>query len=84
MIAAFDIFRIVNGQPLWVHAVPTLDTAKACVQQLMAAQSTEYMILSQKTRNKISLKPGDLTWSVIVDESQFLGPTPSYVSPTNH
>ena len=72
MIPAFDIFRVVNGQLLWVDAVPSLDIAQASVRQLMSVKPAEYMILSQKTRNKISLKPGESTWSVVIDDSQFL------------
>jgi hypothetical protein len=65
VIAAFDIFRVINGQPLWVDAVPTLEIAKASVRQLMTLMPAEYVILNQTTRDKISLKPGASTWSAL-------------------
>jgi hypothetical protein len=65
VIAAFDIFRVINGQPLWVDAVPTLEIAKASVRQLMTLKPAEYVILNQTTRDKISLKPGTSTWSAL-------------------
>ena len=83
VIPAFDIFRVVNGQLLWVDAVPSLDIAQASVRQLMSVKPAEYMILSQKTRNKISLKPGESTWSVVIDDSQFL-PRAHYRSSATH
>ena len=65
VIAAFDIFRIINGQPMWVDAVSTLEIAKASVRQLMTVRPAEYFILDQTTHHKIALKPGDSTWSAV-------------------
>ena len=65
VIAAFDIFRVINGQPLWVDAVQTLEIAKASVRQLMTVRPAEYFILDQTTHHKIALKPGDHTWSSV-------------------
>jgi hypothetical protein len=59
---AFDIFRVINGQPLWVDAVPSLEMAKASVRQLMTVRPAEYFILDQNTHHKICLKPGQSTW----------------------
>jgi hypothetical protein len=60
MIAPFDIFRVEtpNGM-LWVGAVADLDVAKARVVALMQAEPCEYLIFSQKTGHKISIKPAD-------------------------
>lgn len=59
MIPPFDVFKVVRGEPLWVEAVPTLDAAKARVQELMRVHRCEYLILSHTTGNKISIKPND-------------------------
>jgi len=60
MVAPFDIFRVEapNGM-LWIEAVAELEAATARVAALMQAEPAEYMIFSQKTGHKISIKPGD-------------------------
>jgi hypothetical protein len=56
MVPPFDIFRVKDGSPLWAESVQTLDEAKARVQQLGVSQPGEYLIYSQKTGNKTSIK----------------------------
>lgn len=57
MIAPFDIFKTeADGQVLWVEAVPDLETAKARVQAMGLASPGRYMILSQKTGNRLSVE----------------------------
>ena len=58
VIAPFDIFRVdAPGDMLWIEAVAELDAAKARVAALMQAKPCEYLIFSQKTGHKISIKP---------------------------
>jgi hypothetical protein len=66
VVPPFDIFKIVDGHFLWVETVPTLDAAKTRVKELMAEGPTVYLIFSQRTGHKISLKPGDSTWSDVI------------------
>ena len=57
MIAPFDIFRTEeNGDLLWLEAVPDLETAKARVQAMGTLAPGRYMILSQRTGNKLCLE----------------------------
>jgi hypothetical protein len=57
VVPPFDIFKIVDIF-LWVETVPTLNAAKTRVKELIAERSTVYLIFSQRTGHKISLKPG--------------------------
>ena len=60
VIAPFDIFRVeAPNSMLWIGAVANLDIAKARVVALMQAKPCEYLIFSQKTGHKISIKPTD-------------------------
>jgi hypothetical protein len=58
MIAPFDIFRVdAPDDMLYVEAAADIETAKARVAALMQDKPCEYLIFSQKTGNKISIKP---------------------------
>jgi hypothetical protein len=57
MVPPFDIFRVADGDPIWVEAIATLDAAKARVRELMMDVPCEYLIFSHVTGNKISIKP---------------------------
>ena len=57
MIPPFDIFRVSDGDPIWVEAIATLDAAKVRVQELMTDAPCEYLIFSHVTGHKISIKP---------------------------
>ena len=60
MITPFDIFRFdISNEMLWIEAVADLGIAKARVTALMQAKPCEYLIFSQKTGQKISIKPTD-------------------------
>ena len=60
MITRFDIFRFdSSNEMLWIEAVADLDIAKARVAALTRAKPCEYLIFSQKTGHKISIKPTD-------------------------
>ena len=63
MLPPFDIFRDVNGDLIWVEPAETLDAAKGRVVLLMEMQPTTYTVFSQRTGNKLSIKPGDSDWS---------------------
>lgn len=57
MIPPFDIFRVSDGgHPLWLEPASTLEDAKVRVQELGASHPGEYLIFSQKTGHKISLR----------------------------
>jgi hypothetical protein len=60
MITPFDIFRFdISNEMLWIEAAADLRIAKARVAALMQAKPCEYLIFSQETGNKISIKPTD-------------------------
>jgi hypothetical protein len=60
IIAPFDVFRSdISNEMLWIEAVADLDIAKARVAALMQAKPCEYLIFSQKTGHKVSIKPTD-------------------------
>jgi hypothetical protein len=50
---------ITSNEMLWIEAVADLGIAKARVAALMQAKPCEYLIFSQKTGHKISIKPTD-------------------------
>jgi hypothetical protein len=52
-----DIFRVENGGLRWVESAATIEDAKARVQELAARSPAEYLLLDQKTRNKLVIKP---------------------------
>jgi hypothetical protein len=52
-----DIFRVETGGLRWVESAATLEDAKARVQELAARSPAEYLLLDQKTGNKIVIKP---------------------------
>jgi hypothetical protein len=58
MVAPFDIFRVdAPDGMLWIEAAADLDIAKARVAVLMLVKPSEYLIFSQRTGHKISIKP---------------------------
>ena len=60
MITPFDILGFdISNEMLWIEAVADLGIAKARVTALMQAKPCEYLIFSQKTGQKISIKPTD-------------------------
>jgi hypothetical protein len=63
MITPFDIFGFdTSNEMLLIEAVADLGIAKARVAELMQAKPREYLIFSQKTGHKISIKP---RWSIV-------------------
>jgi hypothetical protein len=59
MTAPFDIFQAeTSGDVLWLESAVTLEEAHARVQELAAHSPGEYLLLNQKTGDKIVIKPG--------------------------
>jgi hypothetical protein len=67
MTPPFDIFQTeTSGGVRWLEAAATLEDAKARVEELAARSPGEYLLLNQKTGNKLVIKlngidraPGD-------------------------
>jgi hypothetical protein len=60
VIPPFEIFKVDAPRKVtWIETVNDLDIAKAIVRVQMRLSSCEYVILSQETGNKISIKPTD-------------------------
>jgi hypothetical protein len=57
MIPPYDIFMVETTGSRWIEAAATLEGAKARVQQLGALSQGEYLIMSQKTGNKLVIRP---------------------------
>jgi hypothetical protein len=54
MIYLFDIFQTETGGSVrWLEAAKTLEDAKARVQELALRSPGEYVVLDQKTGNKL-------------------------------
>ena len=64
MITSFGILTFdISNEMLWIEAVADLGIAKAREAALMQAKPCEYLISSQKTGYKISIKP--TRWSIV-------------------
>jgi hypothetical protein len=53
MAPSLDIFRIESGGVLWCEAVTTIETAKARIQKIALSSPGNYLILDQKTGQRI-------------------------------
>jgi hypothetical protein len=55
--AAFDIFRAErNGSVLWIESAANSAEAKARVQELGMRSPGDYLLLNQKTGNKLAIR----------------------------
>jgi hypothetical protein len=61
MIPPFDLFRIVDGNPLWVGTAITLEEARLQVRSLHTRLPGEYLIVSLKTGHKESIIDGGIS-----------------------
>jgi hypothetical protein len=52
-----DIFRVETDGVRWIESAATLEDAKVRVQELAVRSPTEYLVLDQKTGNKLVIKP---------------------------
>jgi hypothetical protein len=60
MVPPLDIFRVnPDGQLIWKAAADTLEAAKARVKTLMASDTSDYVIYSQRTGHKTLVRNGD-------------------------
>jgi hypothetical protein len=58
MIAPFDIFKTdKEGTLLWCGEASSLDEAKMKVQHFLREETTDYVIFSQKTGNRLVIQP---------------------------
>jgi hypothetical protein len=54
---AFDIFQVeADGGVLWLEALATFADAKARIRQLSAGSSCDYIILNERTGDKVTVK----------------------------
>jgi hypothetical protein len=53
MAPSLDIFRIESGGVLWCEAVASIETAKARVQKIAVSAPGNYLILNQRTGQRI-------------------------------
>ena len=53
MAPSLDIFRIESGGVRWCEAVATIETAKARIQKIALSSPGSYLILDQKTGQRI-------------------------------
>jgi hypothetical protein len=54
---SLDIFRVETSGVLWVESAATMEDAKVRVQELAVRSHAEYILLDQKTGNKLVIKP---------------------------
>jgi hypothetical protein len=52
MFEPFEIFKITDGQPLWIKSAPTHEDALTQAGQLVAVNQGEYLIFSHRTRER--------------------------------
>ena len=57
MIPPFDIFKVESIGPRWMEPAADLERAKARVKVLAASSPGEYIIVSQRTGEKILIRP---------------------------
>jgi hypothetical protein len=56
MTPPFDIFQLETHGMQWLGSAATLEDAKARVQELAVRSPGEYLLLNQKTGNKLVIK----------------------------
>ncbi len=62
MLPPFDIFSVEpNGEVVWLQAAEDWKLARLAVQELMASAPKEYLIFSQRTNNRLLVKPRPAT-----------------------
>jgi hypothetical protein len=52
-----DIFWFGESGPVWVEAAQTMERAKACVNALPLKTSGGYVVVDQRTGNRMSFEP---------------------------
>ena len=60
MLPPFDIFKVEDEIPRWLETAETLDAALTRINELAKLwPESEFVIFSQQTQNRISIKPHD-------------------------
>jgi hypothetical protein len=52
-----DIFLVETGSVRWLETAASIEEAKARIQEVAVHSPGEYLLLNQKTGNKIVLRP---------------------------
>jgi hypothetical protein len=60
MTHPIDIFQLEAAGVRWLEAAPDIEQAKARVKELGAKSPGEYLVLNQRTGNKIVIKSDDV------------------------
>jgi hypothetical protein len=60
MTHPIDIFQMETAGVRWLESAPNLDHAKARVKEFAANSPGEYVVLDQKTGNKIVIRSGEV------------------------
>ena len=62
MIAPFDVFKVEkDGKLRWLETAETFEGAKARIEALAASSPGEFVIYSQKTGSKTTVRAGRAT-----------------------
>jgi hypothetical protein len=57
MSTPFDIFRLDQAGVRWLESAESLDHAKTRIHELAVSSPGEFLLLDQKTGNKVVIKP---------------------------
>ena len=63
MIVSHDIFRVEAGGVRWLECVTSLDEATARVRQIAGGAAGEYIVVNQRTGNRVFLKFDGINWA---------------------
>jgi hypothetical protein len=58
VVVSFDVFKMGKEGPVWRGSANTLDDAKARVQKLGKIQPGEYLIINQRTGERLEITTG--------------------------
>jgi hypothetical protein len=78
MTHPIDIFQMDSAGVRWLEAAPNLEHAKARVKEFAATSPGEYVVLDQKTGNKIVIRSGKVQGVSEALRSRKDGPNPSH------
>ena len=78
MTHPIDIFQMDSAGVRWLEAAPNLEHAKARVKEFAATSPGEYVVLDQKTGNKIVIRSGGVHGVSEALRSRKDGPNPSH------
>jgi hypothetical protein len=67
---AFDIFQVQDRGVLWVGSAATVEEAKEHVRRIVTPAPVKYLLLNQKTGNKIVIELDGVDGTVLLSENQ--------------